>query len=206
MQPDKKTTSRRTLIAASLAVGAIAALTAAGRSAAGARRRGNGRAGDGRSNFAFGRTAGKALSADDTSLPRRARDLIRIGNDGIARENVPAMTAFFHPHFRFHGPGGELDRDQLWAYFAACRAAFDDFTVTRQAIVSDGGDYVASRTRFAGTFARPFTMSPAGTLQPNGKRFGYQLINIFRYADDGRLAEEWAQYDVQAFLAQLQAQ
>lgn len=33
--------------------------------------------------------------------------------------------------------------------------------------------------------------------------FEYRLINIFRYAPDGRLAEEWAQYDVSAFLAQL---
>jgi predicted ester cyclase len=113
------------------------------------------------------------------------------------------LAAFFHPQFRFHGPGAELTREQLWNYFAACRAAFDDFTVTRQAVVSDGGDYLATRTRFAGVFARTFTGLPEGPLKPNGKRVEYRLINIFRYAPNGQLAEEWVQYDAGAFLAQL---
>lgn len=86
----------------------------------------------GADNFAFGRTDEHSLSAEDASLPRRARELIRIGDIGIAKENQAAMDAFFHPQFRFHGPGGaELNREQLWNYFASCRAAFDDFTVTR---------------------------------------------------------------------------
>ena len=42
-----------------------------------------------------------------------------------------------------------------------------------------------------------------GPLEPNGKRFEYRLINIFRYAPHGKLAEEWVQYDTCAFLAQL---
>jgi predicted ester cyclase len=199
-----KPIGRRALVSANLAAGAITALTVIGRSVAGAQDH-NSVSGGG-SNFAFGRTDEGNLSADDASLSQRARNLIRIGMDGIARENETAMSAFFHPHYRFHGPGGsEFDREQLWTYFAACRAAFDDFAVTRQALVSDGADYLAARTRFAGIFARPFTASPKGTLQPNGKRFQYLLLNIFRYAADDRLAEEWVQYDVQDFLAQLQA-
>jgi predicted ester cyclase len=157
-------------------------------------------------NFAFGRTDENDLSADDLSLPRRARELIRIGNIGIVKEDPIALAAFFHPQFRFHGPGGaELNREQLWDYFAACRAAFDDFSVTRQALVSDGGDYIASRTRFAGVFARTFTGAPEGRIEPNGKRFAYRLMNIFRYAPNGQLVEEWAQYDRTAFLTQLRS-
>jgi predicted ester cyclase len=114
------------------------------------------------------------------------------------------MTAFFHPELRFHGPGGaELGREQLWDYFAACRAAFDDFTVTRQTLISDGGVHLAARTRFAGRFARPFTGLGDGPIQPNGKRIGYRPINIFRYAPNGQLIEEWVQYDAQAFVDQL---
>lgn len=206
MQRDNTSIGRRALVGAGPAVGAVAALTIAGRSVAGAQDRSLGSGRGGRSNFAFGRTDEGGLRADDASLPLRARDLIRIGMDGIARENTAAMAAFFHPQFRFHGPGrADLNREQLRAYFAACRTAFDDFTVTRQALVSDGGDYMAARTHFTGIFSRPFTASPAGTLQPNGKRFEYHAMNIFRYVADGRLAEEWIQYDVGNFLAQLQA-
>lgn len=155
-------------------------------------------------NFPFTETDEVALRADDPGLSDRARQLIRIGDVGIVQGDAAALDAFFHPDFRFHGPRGELDRQQLFDYFAACRAAFDSFAVTRQAIVSDGGLHLAARTRFAGVFARPF--SGAGDpITPNGKPFEYRLINIFRYAPDGQLAEEWAQYDVQAFLDQLQS-
>lgn len=144
------------------------------------------------------------LNADDPNLSERARALIRIGENGIATENPKAMEAFFHPDSRFHGPdGGTLTREELWDYFAACRAAFDDFKVTRQQIFSDGGDNVAARTTFSGMFVRPFTASPIGRIEPNGKRVFYTINNVFRYAPDGRLIEEWAQYDSRLFLERL---
>jgi predicted ester cyclase len=155
--------------------------------------------------FPFARTNDIELRADDPTLSRRARELIRIGDVGIVQGDSDALTAFFHPDFRFHGPAAELNRQQLWDYFAACRAAFDDFSVSRQFIMSDGGDYLAVRTRFAGVFTRPFSGSAGGPLQPNGKSFEYRLINVFRYAPNGQLIEEWVQYDVQAFLDQLQS-
>lgn len=157
-------------------------------------------------NYAFGRTNENGLSANDANLPRRARELIRIGNVGIAKEDQDTLAAFFHPQFRFHGPDGtELNREQLWEYFAACRAAFDNFTVTRQTLVSDGDEYIAARTRFAGVFARPFTGAAGGPIEPNGKPVEYRLVNIFRYASNGQLVEEWVQYDIGAFLAQLRS-
>ena len=197
---------RRTILGTGLGVGAGAAFALFGRNVAAAQSlpASNGKRLGASDNRAFGRTREDNLRADDTSLPPRARALIRVGEDGIARENRAAMAAFFHSQFRFHGPAGaELDRDQLWTYFASCRAAFDDFTVTRQALVSDGGDYMAARTRFAGLFVRSFTGAPEGTIEPNGKRFEYRIVNIFRYAPGGRLAEEWAQYDTRNFIDQL---
>jgi hypothetical protein len=52
---------------------------------------------------------------------------------------------------------------------------------------------MASRTRFAGVFARTFTGSPEAPLQPTGKRFEYRVVNIFRYGPHGQLVEEWVQ-------------
>lgn len=144
------------------------------------------------------------LRADDPALSPRIRELIRVGESGIARENKAAVAKFFHPEFRFHGAdGGTRTREQLWDYFAACRAAFDDFAVTRQQAFSDGGDHLAARTTFSGVFARPFTASPLGTLQPHGKPILYRINNVFRYATDGRLIEEWAQSDSRLLLESL---
>ena len=144
-----------------------------------------------------------SLRADDPNLSSRARELIRIGEIGIARENREALAKFFHPDFRFHGPDGEATREQVWGVFAAYRAAFDNFSVTRQQIFSDGGPHLAARTTFSGIFARPLTGSPVGTIQPNGQSVFYKINNIFRYANDGKLIEEWAQYDSRLFLERL---
>jgi hypothetical protein len=61
----------------------------------------------------------------------------------------------------------------------------------------------AARTTFSGIFARRFDASPIGPLEPTGRRATYRINNVFRYDDDGRLAEEWAQYDSRLFLETL---
>ncbi len=150
------------------------------------------------------RSGEENLSADDTTIDERARALIRIGEVGIAREDQAEMEAFFAPDFRFHGPDNEsISREELFAYFAACRRAFDNFRVTRQAIFSDGGAFVGARTTFSGVFARRFEASPIGPLEPTGNQAMYRINNVFRYNDDGQLAEEWAQYDSRLFLESL---
>jgi predicted ester cyclase len=85
------------------------------------------------------------------------------------------------------------------------RAAFDDRTISRGIMVVEG-DYVACQTTISGTFVREFTHSPAGPLPPNGNRVVLELINIFRYDDQGRLAEEWVQTDNRSRLRQLGAE
>jgi SnoaL-like domain len=105
--------------------------------------------------------------ADDPHLPARARELIWIGEIGIARENREAMARFFHPDFRFHGPEEPaLTRDQLWDYFATRRAAFEDFAGTRQQVFSDGCHFLAARSTCSGVFVGPFTASSISKLEP----------------------------------------
>ena len=62
------------------------------------------------------------------------------------------------------------------------------------------------QTSITGTFVRQFTHSPGGPLQPNGRRVVFELTNIFRYDEQGRLAEEWIQTDNRSLLRQLGAE
>jgi predicted ester cyclase len=57
----------------------------------------------------------------------------------------------------------------------------------------------------SGVFEREFTQSPIGPVQPNGEPVAFHIINIFRYDDEGRLAEEWIQFDNRGVLRQLGA-
>ena len=131
--------------------------------------------------------------------------LIRIGEHGIATEDDEALDQYFSPEFVFHGPNGDLRYEQLKSYFASLRAAFDDLTMTRDHIVVDG-NFVACQTSIAGRFVREFTQSPVGVLPPTGDRVVFELINIFRYDETGRLAEEWMQSDTRSSLRQLRGE
>ena len=134
------------------------------------------------------------------------RGLIRVGEKELTGEDEAEVDAYFAPDFRFHGPdGAELDHNGLKRFFASMRAAFDDLTISRGVIVVEG-DYVACQTTIAGTFVREFTHSPVGPVPPNGKRVVFELMNIFRYDDEGRLAEEWVQTDNRSRLRQLGAE
>ena len=132
--------------------------------------------------------------------------LVRIGELEVSGKKQAEINAYFAPGFQFHGPDGrELDFDGLQAYFASLRAGFDDLTIKRGIIVVEG-NHVACQTTIAGTFVRDFTHSPVGPLPPNGQRVTFELTNIFRYDDEGRLAEEWIQTDSRSVLRQLGAE
>jgi predicted ester cyclase len=140
------------------------------------------------------------------SRDERVSGLIRVGELELTGEAEAEVDAYFAPDFRFHGPdGAESDYPGLKGYFASLRAAFDDLTITRGIIVAEG-DYVACQTTISGTFVREFTHSPAGPLPPNGRRVAFELMNIFRYDEQGRLAEEWVQTDNRSRMRQLGAE
>ena len=131
-----------------------------------------------------------------------ARDLIRIGDQAIAREDDAALRAYFAADYVFHGPGRDLSFDELRAYFASLRAAFSDLRLVREQIIVDG-NFLAARTTFSGDFTSVFTYSPIGPVEPTGQHVEWEVIGTFRYDDDGRLAEEWVQTDYRSLLTKL---
>ncbi|HEY6399453.1 MAG TPA: nuclear transport factor 2 family protein [Solirubrobacteraceae bacterium] len=131
--------------------------------------------------------------------------LVRAGELEVSGERPDEVGDYFAPEFRFHGPGGaESDYAGLSAYFESVRDAFDERRIRRGIIVVEG-DTIACQTWIEGTFVREFRQSPAGPLPPNGRRIVFDLINIFRMNDDGRLVEEYVRADNRSLLEQLRA-
>jgi predicted ester cyclase len=146
------------------------------------------------------------MSPQNQSRDELVAGLVRVGELELTGEDEAGVDAYFAPDFAFHGPdGAEMDREGLKGYFASMRAAFDDLTISRGITIVEG-DHVACQTTIEGTFVREFTHSPIGPLPPNGRRVVFELMNIFRYDDQGRLAEEWVQTDNRSRLRQLGAQ
>jgi predicted ester cyclase len=131
----------------------------------------------------------------------KAGELVVLGDD---KDEVASY--FDTSNFRFHGPSGfEADYVGLMNYFKSIRAAFDDRSIKRGIIVAEG-NYAACQTWIQGKFVREFTQSPEGTLPPNGQPIIFDLINIFRFDDQGRMVEEWVQTDNRSLLSQLSKQ
>ena len=74
--------------------------------------------------------------------------------------------------------------------------------LVREQIIVDG-NFLAARTTFSGDFTGVFTYSPIGPVEPTGEHLEWELIGIFRYDGNGRLAEEWVQADYRSFLTKL---
>lgn len=133
--------------------------------------------------------------------------LVKAGElEVLGGDQVEIDSYFDAAQFRFHGPGGfETDYSGLTNYFKSVRAAFDERSIRRGIIIAEG-NYIACQTWIEGRFVHEFTMSPAGSLPPNGARVVWDLSNIFRFDDDGRLVEEWVRTDYRTFLRQLGAE
>lgn len=77
-------------------------------------------------------------AVDPLDPGRLAEELVRIGRTAIAKPDDAALDGFFTEDFKFHGPTGDLDRDDLKAFFASIRAAFSGFAVEREQILVSG--------------------------------------------------------------------
>jgi hypothetical protein len=154
---------------------------------------------------------GNARKGDDMTYAGTRDELVarlvRAGELEISGESQEETDSYFDTeNFAFHGPDGfDTDHAGLMGYFQSIRAAFENRTIRRGIIVAEG-DLIACQTWIEGTFTAPFTRSPVGKLEPNGARVVWDLMNLFRFDDRGRLLEEFARTDNRSFLRQLGAE
>jgi predicted ester cyclase len=142
------------------------------------------------------------VSPDDFTYSARARALVEIGREAIAKADDAALDRYYADDYVLHGPDGDADLTALKGFFAMMRVALRDFACERLALIEQG-DTIAARTVMTGIFDGPMRSTTVGPVQPNGQPVRRELINFFRYDGDGRLAEEWIQYDNLSFLSQL---
>lgn len=127
----------------------------------------------------------------------------RLAEEGLVQGNDAVLEEFIADDYVIHTPFGDLNRDAVSGMFAAMRAAMTDFNFGREIMVEQG-DLVATRSVASGNFDNEFA-SPFGVFPPTGQPFRWEIINIFRFNDEGKVQEEWAQFDTAAFFAALGA-
>lgn len=143
----------------------------------------------------------KTPMATSISLSPLASGLLLIGKEGIEPGNNKALDAYFAPGYVLHSQSGDLNLEQLKAYWAALRRALTCFTVTREQIIVEGR-MAAARSTFSGTFDKEFTPAGGAAIKPTGQPVRFEVIGTFQFNEAGQLVEEWVQSDQVSFFKQ----
>lgn len=116
----------------------------------------------------------------------------------FSSNNLQAVADLMHEEHVFHFPllPGPVDKAAHVAGQTAVKAAFPDYSMEVLEQVAEG-DMVFNRLRVTGTQRGEFMGHP-GT----GRQFDIATFNVMRIRD-GRVADEWDEFDTLDFLAQL---
>ncbi len=128
-----------------------------------------------------------------TSLAHRFAEVL---NGGDVERLDELVDDDYVNHNRYAGPGRQGVKD----VFAALLAALPDLTVTvEDAFAAAGGDRVAARITYRGTFTAPYM-----GLEPTGQPVTMTTIDLWR-VDDGRFVEHWDELNSLELFVQLGA-
>jgi len=132
------------------------------------------------------------VTMDHAATVRRVYELIGAGDiEGFGRH----LADDFVDHEEL--PGLAPTKDGVLAFFRMQLAAFPDTRMEVQDIVASG-DKVVARVRYMGTNRGAFMGAPA-----TGRTIDVQLIDIFRFGDDGLAREHWGVMDQLTMMQQL---
>jgi predicted ester cyclase len=123
---------------------------------------------------------------------RAVEDLWNKGEIGVADE----LTS---PEARGYAAGEGMTRDDLKVAVEEFRAAFPDVQMTIDQQVAEG-DYVVNFTTLRGTQRGEFR-----GIQPTGKSITVSGVSRLHYGPDGKVIDEWIQFDQLGMLEQLGA-
>jgi steroid delta-isomerase-like uncharacterized protein len=129
---------------------------------------------------------------DHAATARSLFDLINAGDiEGFASH----LADDFVEHEET--PGLAPTKDGVKAFFQMQLGAFPDMRMDVEDVVASGHKVVA-RVRYTGTHRGEFMGMPA-----TGKSVDVQLIDMFRFDEDGRVREHWGVMDALAMMQQL---
>ena len=129
---------------------------------------------------------------DHAATARRLYELLSAGDvDGFGE----LLADDFVEHEAL--PGLAPSKDGVKTFFRLQIAAFPDLRLAVEDVIADGGKVVA-RVRYTGTQQGEFQ-----GMSATGKAVDVQLIDIFAFADDGRVREHWGVIDLMTMMQQL---
>lgn len=126
--------------------------------------------------------------------------LVRRTFDEMANKNWEILDELFTPDYVWHHPGSPepLAKEEADEFMRTFFAAFPDYSHTIKDMIAED-DEVVTRFSFHGTHKGAYMGIPA-----TGKEIMLTSIMISRITD-GKIAEEWQEFDGYSFMQQLGA-
>ena len=112
------------------------------------------------------------------------------------RRELGRLDAFLAPDFVSAGPGGRMDRESHATALAASLAALPDLRLT---VAEQIAERVAVVTRWSATGTQ---LGPLFGIPPTGRRVTATAIHV-HHVRDGRIVDQWEQFDTLGVLGQL---
>ncbi len=140
-------------------------------------------------------------NSEPGNMEANKQAIYRLQDEAITPGNFDLMHELVSADYVQHNPMGDFNADQATALLSGLHSAFSDFKITRAQAVAEG-DFVSTRITISGIFDHELA-SAGGAVPPTGKPIALNIINMFRFDQDGKIAEEWAQFDNLGFLTQL---
>ena len=112
------------------------------------------------------------------------------------RHELGALDAVLAPEFVSAGPGGRMDRGAHATALAASLAAMPDLRLSIDEQVAEG-DAIVTRWSATGTH-----LGPLFGIPPTGRRVTATAIHV-HHLSDGRIIDQWEQFDTLGVLGQL---
>jgi steroid delta-isomerase-like uncharacterized protein len=112
------------------------------------------------------------------------------------RRELGRLDAFLAPDFVSAGPAGRMDREAHATALAASLAAMPDLCLTVEEQIVEG-DAVVTHWSATGT-----QLGPLFGIPPTGRRVTVTAIHI-HHVRDGRIVDQWEQFDTLGALGQL---
>jgi steroid delta-isomerase-like uncharacterized protein len=126
---------------------------------------------------------------------------LRAAVDAWNAHDLDRYVASYTPDAALHGfPPPITDPASLGEFFAGMWAAVPDAHVEIDDAFGDGGEQVASRMTMTGTQSGMLMGVP-----PSNRSFEFGVMSVFRFTDDGRVAERWNVADFLTMLQQIGA-
>jgi len=126
--------------------------------------------------------------------------LVRRGFEELNKQNWAILNELSVPDYVWHQPGRPkpLTREETEQFERTLWAAFPDGRLTIEDMIAEG-DKVVTRYTWRGTHKGDYLGIPA-----TGKEVACTSISISRIAE-GKVAEEWEEFDALGFMVQLGA-